>query len=55
MFPLSIRVAEDHGRQKAHYLEYVNHACLFNNRGKRRFLSSPLKDYQKHKLFLADS
>lgn len=52
MLPLSIRVAEDHGRQKAHYLDYMNHVCLFNARGKRRFVTPYSGQYPRNKMFL---
>lgn len=35
MLPLSVRVAEDHGRQKAQYIENLNQSFMYHNRGKR--------------------
>lgn len=34
MLPLSVRVAEDHGRQKAQYIENMNQSFMYH-RGKR--------------------
>lgn len=39
MHPLSVRVAEDHGRQKAQFIEQFanSHVHMCCNRGKRRY------------------
>lgn len=41
LLPLSIRVAEDHGKQKAHYLEHANYMCPFSNGGFSRSVLLP--------------
>ncbi|KAB0791169.1 hypothetical protein PPYR_02969 [Photinus pyralis] len=45
MLPLSIRVAEDHGKQKAHFLEHVNYGCTMTGGGKRRLESYDSDQY----------
>ncbi|KAK5638173.1 hypothetical protein RI129_012468 [Pyrocoelia pectoralis] len=47
LLPLSIRVAEDHGKQKAHFLEHMTYGCPFSNGGKRRFQSPDNIQYDK--------
>lgn len=41
MLPLSIRVAEDHGKQKAHFLEHVNYGCTLTGGGYNRGMLMP--------------
>ncbi|KAF5286579.1 hypothetical protein FQA39_LY16262 [Lamprigera yunnana] len=45
LLPLNIRVAEDHGKQKAHYLEHINYGCPFGGGGfSRSALLPPFRD-----------